>query len=413
MSKIFRGFKNATYLAAGNLVSKLIMFVGIIFIARILGPEQYGIYVTVGAFVGFFQIFLVLGLCRILVREGSKDLDSANEIFNRTIGFQNLLIITAVALCIIIAFFMPYELQTKIYIVIYSSQLAYIGLKNFIGSVYQIKEKMQYMAFFEILNRLLFVTVSIAFLYMGFGLFSLFIVAFLSYAVTMFLDYKYAQRFLKFDFFSKVYFDPKIVKPALIFSLIAFLSFLISRVDLLMISFLGTPADVGIYGVSYKVAEQGMMLRNVTVTAFFPIFVKIFYKRSIMGKKVILYSVFFLVFILLGCTGVSFFVKDIISFLFGSEYLQSGTILSVLIFYLGFAWATLPFTVALQATHNEKFFLIPNSIMAGLNIVLNYVLFLKFGLMGIAYSTIIVWVIGGVIMSVFGYSRMKKQKYLS
>ena len=92
--------------------------------------------------------------------------------------------------------------------------------------------------------------------------------------------------------------------------------------------------------------------------------------------------------------------------------MQSGAILSVLIFYLGFAWATLPFSVILQATHNEKFFLIPHSIMAGLNIVLNYVLFLKFGLIGIAYSTIAVWVIGGLIINIFGYRVMKKQKYL-
>jgi O-antigen/teichoic acid export membrane protein len=180
-----------------------------------------------------------------------------------------------------------------------------------------------------------------------------------------------------------------------------------------MISFLGTPSDVGIYGVSYKVAQQGMMLRNVTSTAFFPIFVKIFNERSMKGRKVVTYSLLFLIVILLGCTGLSFFIKDIIAFLFGSAYLQSGAILSVLIYYLGFAWAVLPFTVILQATHNEKFFLIPNSMMAGLNIVLNYVLFLKFGLIGIAYSTIAVWVVGGSIIGIFGYSLMKKQKYLT
>lgn len=413
MSKLFRGFKNASYLAAGNLASRVIVFVGFVFIARILGPEEYGIYVTVGTFVGFFQIFLILGMERVIVREGSKDIESANKIYNRTIGFKNLLILLAVSLCIIVAFFSPYELRTKIYIVIFSSQLAYMGFKYFIDSIYQIKEKMHYMAFFEILNRFLFVAVSVAFLYMGFGLLSVFIIAFLSYAVTIFLDYKYSQRFIKFDFFSKVYFDREIIKPALTFSLLSFMVFLTSRVDFLMISFLGTPADVGIYGVSYKVAEQGIMLRNVVATAFFPIFVKTFYKHTIMGKKVIIYSVLFFVIVILGCTLVWFFVEDIISYLFGSEYMQSGAILRVLIFYLGFGWATLPFNVALQATHNEKFFLIPYSIMAVLNIALNYVLFLIFGVIGIAYSTVIIWVIGGSIICIFGYSKMKKQKYFS
>jgi len=413
MSRLFQGLKNASYLALGNLLSKVIVFIGFIFIARLLGPENYGIYATVGAFVGFFQIFLVQGLSKVIVREGSKNIDSSEEVLKKTIGLRNLLILTAVALCITVSFFTPYEAQTKLYIIIFSSQLAYMGLTNFIGSIYQIKEKMQHMALFDILNRFLFISLSILFLYLGFGLLSLFIIAFFSYAVTLYFNYKHSQRFLKFNLFSKVRFDDRIVKPAVIFSLLAFLHFLVSRIDLLMISFLGTPSDVGIYGVAYKVAQQGMMLRNVTSTAFFPIFVKIFYKRSIKGRKVVAYSLLFLVAILLGCTGLSLCIKDIISFLFGIEYMQSGALLSVLIFYLGFAWATLPFTVILQATHNEKFFLIPNSIMAGLNIILNYILFLKFGLIGIAYSTIAVWVIGGSIINVFGYSVMKKQKYLS
>ena len=52
--KFFRGIKNASYLAAGNIVSQLISFVGLIYIARLLGPDDYGVYVTVGAFVSLF-----------------------------------------------------------------------------------------------------------------------------------------------------------------------------------------------------------------------------------------------------------------------------------------------------------------------------------------------------------------------
>ncbi|MBD3414376.1 MAG: oligosaccharide flippase family protein [Candidatus Aminicenantes bacterium] len=412
MSDLFRGIKNASYLAVGNLTSKIIVFVGFIFIARLLGPEDYGIYVTVGAFVGFFQIFLVLGLSRVIVREGSKNVDAADRIFQRTIGLRNLMVLGAVASCIVVSLFMPYEAQTKLYIVLFSSQLAYMGIKSFLGTVYQIREKMQYMALFEILNKFLFVTVSIAFLYMGFGLLSLFIIAFCSYALTLYLNYRHSQNMIQFDFFAKPQFNQDIMKPAFIFSLLAFLNFLITRVDLLMISFLGTSADVGIYGVAYKVAHQGVMLRNVTALAFFPIFVKIFHNGTLKGRRIIAYSAAFLVVMVLGCTGVSFFVRDIISFLFGSEYIQSGAILSVLIFYLGFVWAALPFTLSLQATHNEKFFLLPHSIMAVLNIALNAVLFLRFGLMGIAYSTIIVSVIGCLVINVFGYLKMKKQGFI-
>ena len=54
-----------------------------------------------------------------------------------------------------------------------------------------------------------------------------------------------------------------------------------------MISYLGTARDVGTYGVAYKIAIQGVMLRNVTATAFFPIFVKHFHNKTMEGSRLI------------------------------------------------------------------------------------------------------------------------------
>ena len=50
--------------------------------------------------------------------------------------------------------------------------------------------------------------------------------------------------------------------------------------------------------------------------------------------------------------------------------------------------------------------------MGGLNVPLNYLLFLKFGLIGIAYSTLIVFAVGGFLYFIISYTVMKKQGYL-
>ena len=83
------------------------------------------------------------------------------------------------------------------------------------------------------------------------------------------------------------------------------------------------------------------------------------------------------------------------------------------IFFLAFSWATLPFTTAAQATHNEKFLTYAMGIMAALNIPLNYIFFLSYGIIGIAYSTLVVYSIGGVLMSYIAYRVMKNQGYLT
>ena len=102
MSKMLRGLKNASYLTIGHLLIQIISFIGFIFIARFLGPSDYGIYVTVGSFVGIFEVFVFKGLDRVVLREGSKDESSMHILLEKTIGLRNLLIIIALQFIICI-----------------------------------------------------------------------------------------------------------------------------------------------------------------------------------------------------------------------------------------------------------------------------------------------------------------------
>ena len=199
---------------------------------------------------------------------------------------------------------------------------------------------------------------------------------------------------------------------ACLFSLLFFVGFLAGRIDLLMISILGTAKDVGIYGVAYRIVGLGIMLRNVTSTAFFPVFVKQFQKRSLKGSQLIKYSVLFFTGILILTFSASFFVEKITVILFGLDFEPSGKILRILIFYLAFSWASLPFTTAAQASHNEKHLILPMLFRAFLNIPLNYILFMKYGIIGIAYSTLIVEFVGCLILPAISYRVMKKTGYL-
>jgi len=76
------------------------------------------------------------------------------------------------------------------------------------------------------------------------------------------------------------------------------------------------------------------------------------------------------------------------------------------------AFFMLPFTTALQATHNEQFLLIVFAIAAALNVPLNILFFYEFGLIGIAYSTLVVFLAQAVALYVLSIRKMKHQGYL-
>ena len=409
----FRGIKNASYLTIGNLAVELISIVGFIYIARKLGAQNYGVYMTVGTFVGMFDLLLLEGINKAVIREGSKDLANMHAKLEKVIGIRNALIVGAIILCIGSSFFAPYDAKTRIYILLFCSQLIYLGLRGFLGTIFQASEKMHYIPLFGVFNRILFYGLCIAFLQLGFGLTAIFLIALFSNFATLFLSFRTSRKIVKFTFFSKIQIDKPILIPGLIFSLNSFLVYLSTRVDILMISWLGTPTDVGVYGVAFRIAEQGVMVRNMAMTAFFPIFIKRFQSGKVEGKRLIRISLFFFIGVFLAACLASLFVEDLVPLLFGPQYKASGYILKVLIFYVAFAWANLPFTTAAQATHNEKMLLITSGIFGGLNIALNYVFFLIYGLIGIAYSTLVVYFFGTFSVSFLCYKVMKRKGYLA
>jgi O-antigen/teichoic acid export membrane protein len=407
-----KGVTKASCLAIGNVVSQGIAVVGFIYIAKLLGPSNYGVYASVGAFVTMFNIFTFDGLGKVLIREGCKNLSSLESLYNRTVGMRVLFLTLAMALCVLSVFFTPYDNQTKLFIVLFSFQIFYEGMTSFFSSIYQIVEKMRYISIIDIVNRLFFVLLSISFLWAGYGLPALIIISFIVNAGMLIYNFFVARRFVRFDPFSRVRFEREILKPAVFFSLFGIVTTLSSRFDLFIISVLGTPVQVGVYAVAFKLAQQGQMLRNVNAMAFFPIFVKRFQQGKIGGLKMIKYGATFFVGVLAVTVLVSYFCVDVVIFLLGDEYRESGRILSVLILSLAAVWGTLPFTVAAQATNNENLMLKIRTVMAVFNIVLDYIFFRLFGVIGIAYCTLIVWGFGSVAMCVLPYRAMIKQGHV-
>lgn len=408
----FKGFQNAAYLSVGTFLSQIIGFVGLLFIARLLGPNDYGIYATVFAFVSFFHLFVLNGLSKIVVREGSKQLDSFSHVLDKTIGLRLVLVGAALLFCIFASFFTNYSAQIKVLIILFSAEIIYFGLDSFLGAIYQTKQKMEYLSYFSVLTRFLVTSLSIAFLYMGAGVAVILVVNLVSKLIVLCVNYSVSKKFVKFHWSLRWRLEPVILKAVIVFSLMGFINTFAVRIDVLMISFLSNSTDVGLYSVAHELGREGLILRNIIAVAFFPIAVKYFVKQKVKTKKIMAYSLGFFILAFIGSMVVFFFAEKIILLLFKEKYMASGMILKYLVFYLPFTFFSLPFSTCLQATHNENVLLMIYSITAVVNIPLNVIFFYRFGLIGIAYSTIIVFFVEAVLISILSLIRLRRQGYL-
>ncbi|MDI6734266.1 MAG: oligosaccharide flippase family protein, partial [Patescibacteria group bacterium] len=74
--------KNSFWLAFGNIAGRLIRAVLIIYAARILGTEGYGIFSYALGLAAFFTIFSDIGLSSLLTRESIKKPEKIAEYFS-------------------------------------------------------------------------------------------------------------------------------------------------------------------------------------------------------------------------------------------------------------------------------------------------------------------------------------------
>ena len=96
--------KNTFWVTLGTVTAKIIRVLVIIYAARILGTEDYGIFTYVLSLVTIFTLFSDIGLTNILTRELTKKTDTRNEYFSTALIVKLAFLLATI---ILIAIFAP------------------------------------------------------------------------------------------------------------------------------------------------------------------------------------------------------------------------------------------------------------------------------------------------------------------
>jgi len=386
-----KGAVNASYLFISKISAQALSFLSLIYIARELGPNEYGKFSTTVVFVSMFSFLALDGLTKVLVREGSKDVSNFTRLFEYVLPIKLVVILIAFILCIFAVGLTDYTLQIKYFIVLYALTILSNGLQVTFKAVFQVYQEMKYIGYLDLTNRTLYVVFAVLFIYLGYGVVALIIISLLSNIISTLITIYISKRFLGKWVGLKLRFtlDSSILKPAVIFSLIGLFIFMYSRIDILMISWFLGSGDVGLYAVPFRFVEVANFASTSLSVAFFPIFVQKIMKRT-LRKKTILKSIFFLFLIIsFFCILLSIFSERLILLFLGEKYRLSGTVLAILVWDLALGIPTIPISITMQADNLELYQLFFGLSRATSNVILNLILIDQYGIVGIAMATII------------------------
>ncbi len=395
-----RYFANTGWMFFGQIFSLLVSFFIGAWLARYLGPNNYGILSYAVAFVGLFAFLSDLGSSNIIVRDLVKKEENEEKILGtglvlKIIGGFLAFLITSISI-----FFIKSDELITVLVIILSIGYIFQSI-SVINLFFQAKVKGKNIVTVQIIATIISSILKILFIVLDLDIVYIALIFTLDtfwQGILYFIIYK--RNGFKINQWK---FDSKLAKNIwnnswpLMLSGAA--SYLLLKVDQVMIGHLLNNEAVGIYAVAVKITEIFYFIPGILCVSLFPAIINA-KKTDINVYNNRLKNLYILMFLVALLIVIPLFLLApwIINILFGSEYVQSILILKIYIWSsigLFLAWAVNQFLIA---ENMVKTIFIVNLLSVIVNVFLNFIFIAKFGLTGAAWSTLISYFIIPVVV---------------
>lgn len=381
---------NTSWLIAENLLRLIAgLFVGI-YVARYLGPEQFGIYSYALAFVAMFSAIAKLGLDSIVVRDLVKD-ERQLLILGTSFWLKLIGAALAIASILVVLNLIETDKTTSIYICIIAIGMLFQSLEV-VDFYFQSKVLSRYVSLCKLTQLLLSTLLKIYCIFIQADLIWFVVISVVDQAsLALSLAIAFSSRKLGNFLFR---FDLNIAKSLfqeswpLIVAGIGVMLYM--RIDQIMIEhYLGNEA-VGLFSAAVRLSEAIYFIPTIICSSIFPALVaaKQRSNQEFNAKSALLFEIMTLL-ALCAAIPISLLSSWIIRFTFGSEYTVASDVLQIHIWasvfvFLGVAGSRwlIAEKLAIQSMYRT---------LAGAccNTGLNLYFIPKFGIVGAAYSTLI------------------------
>lgn len=386
-----RYFKNTSWLFAEKILRMVVgLFVGI-WIARYLGPEQFGLFSYAQSFVALFATFAILGLDSILVRELVKDERKRDVLLGTAFVLK---LIGATIVLSLLAFAVSLQdndnLTNSLIFIIASSTI--FQSFNVIDFYFQSKVLSKFVVFSNTASLLISSVVKvyllvneaplIAFAYVT--LFDAFVLA------CGFIYFYFKNQLSIFKWSIDIPTARILLKDSWPLIISSVLISIYMKIDQVMLwDMLGNEA-VGQYAVAVRLSEAWYFIPMVIVSSLFPAIInakqqneELYYTRL---QRLYDLMVWMAIAIALPMT---FFSDWIIELLYGGQYNQSESVLMIHIWAGVFVFLGVASGKWLLSENLQIFSAINTAIGAVVNIGMNYILIPRIGIEGAAWATLI------------------------
>lgn len=391
MSIVRRVAKNIGMLLISDVISKMFMFFFIMYTARYLGVEGFGILSFGLAFTGIFGIFADLGLRQLMIREVARDNSLKNKYLANVLGMKFILSIITLGLIVFAINILDYPHDTIKVVYLLSIYVIFNAFIQTFYSVFQAFEKMEYQSIGQILNSILLLFGALFALKQGFDIVGFASLFFITSAII--LGYSFVICMWKFtvpEIEVDWSFWKLTIKEALPFGLTGTFITIYLWIGSVILSLMKGDEVVGWYTAAYRLILVLLSIPFAFNGAIFPLMSQ-FHVNSQNSLRYA-YEKLFKYMLIIGVpigVGTTLLADKIILLIFGIEYLPSVIVLQILVWALVLIFARTAFERLLESIDRQIIITKIFGSCAVLNIVLNIILIPKYSYVGAGIATLL------------------------
>jgi O-antigen/teichoic acid export membrane protein len=386
-----RVFKNSIWLLAANIVTRLISAFVIVLLARRLGTDGFGQYSFAVSFISFFALLAGFGFTDLLIRDVAKNKSLASKYVNNILSLRIILSIIAFITLLSISFFIGKSHILTIAIYIFGIDLIVSGFTTSMRSLFYAYERMEFDSVLKIIDKILWGGLILFVIFNNLSILNIALATLSATSLGLVITYfVVSKKITKIRPEADIIFWKKIIIAALPFALTGIFSLINFRIDQVMLSFMTNDFLVGTYAAAYKIIDILAILPSIVLTALYPVFSRYYETNKILLKKTFNLSLRYVITLSIPIVvGIFLLSNKIIALIYGTDYLESISVLKVLIFISLVSFANTPLFVLLNAIGKQKITMMNVGFTALANVIMNLLLIPQFGIIGAAIATIV------------------------
>lgn len=386
-------------LLVSDIIRYLFSFVFVVYIARYLGTEGFGLLSFVIASISILGVVIDLGMNSLMVRNVAVDKSLAGKYLGNILLIKIILTILIFGALFSVIVLGSYPLETVEIVLFIGLSVIVTIFTSVFTNIFQSHEKMQYLAIGDIIRSILMlvgaffiislngdvVVVASVYFYANLVVFvySLFVVL-----------WKFVKPRIEIDlgFWKKIFCDSLPMGGMAICFLIYF------RVDTVMLGFMKGDVAVGLYNASYRLIDATMMIPSLVMTVVFPVLSR--YHGQGRESFLLVYEKSFKFLLYLGilmAIVVSLLSPLIIDIVYGDAFLESAGALRILIWASTMLFVSSVLGSVLVAAHKQMFGFYVNLATIFINVFLNLMIIPFYGFIGAAVTTVVSEIISLII----------------